>query len=198
MRDTKTHQRGDGEPRAKTPPPENPAPATVEQESPASRGTFLVFVSVAVVAIFAAYANHFHNSFHFDDAHTIEQNVYIRNLHNIPRFFTDATTFSSLPANQTWRPIVSLSLALDYRLGKGPRSLLVSRLHIPLVPGSARSDVFALSRRLRRSRAAPGQPLHRSLRRPLVRPASRRRRDRQLRNPTRRSLRHSRSRSRVW
>ena len=74
---------------------------------------------VAVVAIFAAYANHFHNSFHFDDAHTVVNNVYIRNLHNIPRFFTDATTFSSLPANQTWRPIVSLSLAIDYKLGRG-------------------------------------------------------------------------------
>jgi hypothetical protein len=27
-----------------------------------------------VVALVAAYANHFHNSFHFDDAHTIENN----------------------------------------------------------------------------------------------------------------------------
>jgi protein O-mannosyl-transferase len=80
---------------------------------------FPLFVRLAFVAILAAYSNHFHNSFHFDDAHTIEQNVYIRNLHNIPRIFTDATTFSSLPANQTWRPIVSLSLALDYRLANG-------------------------------------------------------------------------------
>ena len=119
MRDTKSHPRGDGEPRSKTPPPENPAPATAEPETPASRRTFLVFVCVAVVAIFAAYANHFHNSFHFDDAHTVVNNVYIHDLHNIPRFFTDATTFSSLPANQTWRPIVSLSLAIDYKLGHG-------------------------------------------------------------------------------
>ena len=97
----------------------NSAPAPAEPQSPASRKIFLVFVCVAVVAIFAAYANHFHNSFHFDDAHTVVNNVYIRNLHNIPRFFTDATTFSSLPANQTWRPIVSLSLAIDYKLGRG-------------------------------------------------------------------------------
>jgi hypothetical protein len=27
-------------------------------------------VTVLLVAITAAYANHFHNSFHFDDAHT--------------------------------------------------------------------------------------------------------------------------------
>ena len=95
----------------------NSAPAPAEPQSPASRRIFLLFVCVAVVAIFAAYANHFHNSFHFDDAHTVVNNVYIRNLHNIPRFFTDATTFSSLPANQTWRPIISLSLAIDYKLG---------------------------------------------------------------------------------
>ena len=68
-------------------------------------------MSVAIVAIFAAYANHFHNSFHFDDAHTVSTTFTFTILHNIPRFFTDATTFSSLPANQTWRPIVSLSLA---------------------------------------------------------------------------------------
>jgi len=104
------------------PRPDAPSPrggqAALPQESQRPN-RFPLFVLLAFVAILAAYSNHFHNSFHFDDAHTIEQNVYIRNLHNIPRFFTDATTFSSLPANQTWRPIVSLSLALDYRIAKG-------------------------------------------------------------------------------
>jgi protein O-mannosyl-transferase len=65
--------------------------------------------------ILAAYSNHFHNSFHFDDSHTIEQNFHIRDLRNIPRF-ADMTTFSTRPANQTWRPIVSISLALDYKI----------------------------------------------------------------------------------
>src|SRR5260370_34564214 len=76
---------------------------------------------VAVVAVFAAFSNHYHNSFHFDDAHTVIDNVYIRDLQNIPRFFTDATTFSSLAANQTWRPLVSTSLSIDYWLGGGLR-----------------------------------------------------------------------------
>lgn len=80
---------------------------------------FLLMVLFALVAIFAAYSNHFHNSFHFDDAHTVQNNLYIRDLRNIPKFFTDATTFSSLPANQTWRPIVSLSLAMDYKISGG-------------------------------------------------------------------------------
>ena len=72
-----------------------------------------------LIAILAVYANHFHNSFHFDDAHTIENNAAIRELHNIPKFFRDATTFSSLPSNQSYRPLVSTLLAIDYRLGGG-------------------------------------------------------------------------------
>ena len=73
-------------------------------------------VLVALVLV-AAYANHFHNSFHFDDAHTIVNNAAIRELGNIPRFFTDATTFSALPSNQSYRPLVSTLLAIDYRIG---------------------------------------------------------------------------------
>lgn len=70
-------------------------------------------------AVLAAYANHFHNSFHFDDEHTITDNSSIRCMGNLPRFFTDATTFSVLPANRSWRPLVTASLAVDYWLGSG-------------------------------------------------------------------------------
>jgi tetratricopeptide (TPR) repeat protein len=80
---------------------------------------FFLFAGLAVLAVCAAYANHFHNSFHFDDAHAVVNNVYIRSLHNIPLFLTDGRTFSSLPTNQTWRPLVSISLAIDYYLGHG-------------------------------------------------------------------------------
>ena len=68
-------------------------------------------------ALTAAYANHFQNSFHFDDAHTIVNNAAIRDIKNIPRFFTDARTFSSLPSNQSYRPLVSTLLAIDHKLG---------------------------------------------------------------------------------
>lgn len=67
----------------------------------------------------AAYSNSFHNSFHFDDAHTIANNLFIRNIANIPLFFKDSTTFSSLPTNQSYRPVVSATLAIDYWLGNG-------------------------------------------------------------------------------
>jgi protein O-mannosyl-transferase len=73
--------------------------------------------SLVVLAILAAYSNHFQNSFHFDDAHTIVINAAIRELRNIPLFFRDATTFSALPSNQSYRPLISTLLAIDYRLG---------------------------------------------------------------------------------
>jgi tetratricopeptide (TPR) repeat protein len=65
------------------------------------------------------YSNHFHNSFHFDDSHTIQNNLYIQHIGNIPLFFKDGRTFSSLPSNQSYRPILSTTLAIDYWLGKG-------------------------------------------------------------------------------
>src|ERR1035438_3576809 len=64
----------------------------------------------------AAYSNHWHNSFHFDDSHTIKTNAYIRDIKNIPLFFKSAETFSSLPQNQSYRPLVSTTLAIDYWL----------------------------------------------------------------------------------
>jgi tetratricopeptide (TPR) repeat protein len=69
-----------------------------------------------VVVILATYSNHFHNGFHFDDGHTIVNNAAIRELRNIPLFFRDATTFSTLPSNQSYRPLVSTLLAIDYQL----------------------------------------------------------------------------------
>lgn len=76
----------------------------------------LLFVGLAV---FAVYARHFDNSFHFDDSHSVEQNPHIRTLSNISTFFFDATTFSVLPLNQSYRPVVTASLAVDYWLGGG-------------------------------------------------------------------------------
>jgi protein O-mannosyl-transferase len=75
--------------------------------------------ALLLLAILVAYANHFHNSFHIDDRHTIMSNASIRELRNIPLFFRDATTFSALPSNQSYRPLVSTLLAIDYRLAHG-------------------------------------------------------------------------------
>ena len=79
-------------------------------------------VGAALVALIliAAYANHFQNSFHFDDAHTIVNNAAIREIKNIPLFFSDARSFSALPSNQSYRPIVSTLFAIDYWLSASP------------------------------------------------------------------------------
>ena len=80
---------------------------------------FLLHCLGLVLVVWTAYCNHFHNDFHFDDAHTVTHNMAIGRLHNIPRFFVDATLFSTSPEARTWRPVVTASLAVDYWLGHG-------------------------------------------------------------------------------
>ena len=70
------------------------------------------------LVVLAAYANHFQNRFHFDDAPTVVENRFVRDLRNIPSFFTDSAKFSINPAGQVYRPVVTTSLALDYRLAR--------------------------------------------------------------------------------
>jgi protein O-mannosyl-transferase len=85
----------------------------------AARAAYPVACTVALLLICGAYANHFHNEFHFDDVHTIQNNLSIRDLRNIPGFFASAKAFSSLPTHQSYRPLVTATLAIDYRLGSG-------------------------------------------------------------------------------
>ncbi|RTL51089.1 MAG: tetratricopeptide repeat protein [Sphingobacteriales bacterium] len=82
------------------------------------KAAFPILLAVLLVTTLV-YWNHFYNTFHFDDEHTIVNNVYIRSLKYIPSFFIDGTTFSTLPQNQSYRPIVSLTLAIDYWLAGG-------------------------------------------------------------------------------
>ncbi|HNZ42878.1 MAG TPA: tetratricopeptide repeat protein [Bacteroidales bacterium] len=79
---------------------------------------------IALAILFAAglvitYSNHFNNGFHFDDSHTIQDNPYITSLKNVPLFFKDTKTFSSMPSHQGYRPMVTTTLAVDYWLGGG-------------------------------------------------------------------------------
>jgi tetratricopeptide (TPR) repeat protein len=82
-------------------------------------GAFAVACLTALALLGSAYANHFANAFQFDSFHVIENNLAIRSLSNIPRFFVDADTFSVLPQNATYRPLLSTSYALDYWLAGG-------------------------------------------------------------------------------
>jgi protein O-mannosyl-transferase len=76
-------------------------------------------LGMLLTAVTVTYSNHFHNSFHFDDAYTVVANPYIRDLHNAALFFRDARTSCTLPANQSYRPLMALSFAVDYWLGHG-------------------------------------------------------------------------------
>lgn len=80
---------------------------------------FALACAAALLLFAAAYANSLRNGFHFDDAHVVQNNPFVRDLANAPRFFTDAHTFSSLPANTVYRPLVTLSLAIDYAIAGG-------------------------------------------------------------------------------
>ena len=102
------------------------------------RNLFILACLAAAALIVAAYANSLDNSFHFDDSHVIESNLFIRSLNNVRLFFTDAHTFSSLPQNATYRPLVTLSLALDYARGGGlaPRAFHVTQIALLLITGA--------------------------------------------------------------
>ena len=92
------------------------------RETPPPRGHRIRFVPMlagVLLAVFAAYANHFHNSFHFDDHSAISENPYIRSLSHLPQIFTDARTSTVNPHNQIYRPLVTASLAIDHWLAGG-------------------------------------------------------------------------------
>ncbi len=90
-----------------------------DTSSKTSQPSFLILAFVLLIGTLITYSNHFRNGFHFDDSHVIVDNVHIRNVRNIPLLFKDGTMFSSLPTNQSYRPVVSATLAIDYWLGKG-------------------------------------------------------------------------------
>src|SRR2546430_12175467 len=76
----------------------------------------LVAAALAAAAIVWAYSNSLHNTSQSDDHHTIVNNVFIRSLHNAPLFFRDAHTFSTRPDHATYRPLVSLTYAIDFAI----------------------------------------------------------------------------------
>lgn len=84
-----------------------------------SSSRLLLLGCLSTVALLLTYSNHFHNQFQFDDAHSIVSNGHIRDIRNIPSFFRDASTYTSLPSNQAHRPVVTTLNALDYWIAGG-------------------------------------------------------------------------------
>jgi protein O-mannosyl-transferase len=69
--------------------------------------------SIAAIA-FASHLNSLPGAFHYDDAHSISENVAIRHAANILQFFVDPALFSSESSMAMYRPLVVLSYALNY------------------------------------------------------------------------------------
>jgi len=108
--------------------------------SPAARGGWIrrhgAFATCGVLALavlFAAYSNHFDNGFYFDDHHVIVENLYIRSLENFSLYFTDNQTFSNRPENSLYRPLLTLSYALDYWAGGGLDPVVFHRTQFSLL-----------------------------------------------------------------
>jgi len=75
--------------------------------------TFFILLSLGI------YFNSLHNDFHYDDLHHIQKNFYIRDIKNIPLFFTEPRTFSALSGiAHHYRPLVMVSYAVNYYFGK--------------------------------------------------------------------------------
>lgn len=86
-----------------------------------SKGGILFLALIGFAALILVYYNHFDNPFELDDSHTIVNNQAIREL-NVGEFFKDPRTFSSLPANQAYRPGVTTLNAIDYVIwSEGPQ-----------------------------------------------------------------------------
>lgn len=71
-----------------------------------------------LAACLLVYANSLDNSFHYDDEHSIQKNIHIRDLGNFPRFFTDPSTFSVDHDKGMFRPLLLVSYALNYAYGE--------------------------------------------------------------------------------
>lgn len=60
------------------------------------------------------YFNSFHNQFVWDDSHFIIQNIFVQSLNYIPQIFTSNTIAGAGATSDYYRPLTSLSFAIDY------------------------------------------------------------------------------------
>jgi hypothetical protein len=97
-------------------------------KKPYSIPFFGVALALVITLIFA-YKDHFDNPFHFDDDHTIVKNSSLDTM-DLGRFLTDPTAFSTLPANQAWRPGMTITNSIDTILSGEKADPFVFHVHI--------------------------------------------------------------------
>jgi tetratricopeptide (TPR) repeat protein len=90
------------------------------------RHSELLAFCVLLLISLIAYSNSLSNSFHFDDIVGVVRNPTIRDLRNIPSYFTDPSTFA-LGRTREWRPVLQITYALNYYMaGLNPLIFRVS------------------------------------------------------------------------
>ena len=107
---------------------------------------FGVVAALVIAAVIGAYSNTFANGFHLDDEYGLIQNPWIRSLANVPHFFADPFTLTTLARNADYRPVLQATYALNYSISQyKPWSWHVMNLflHVIVVLG-----VYTLGRTL--------------------------------------------------
>jgi hypothetical protein len=82
-----------------------------------SNGRHAIFLCLLVAAGLFAYANNFTAEFVYDDYPFIVENPAVRTLSDPVRFFFDRASFSEKGQYVIYRPLATLSFALNYSLG---------------------------------------------------------------------------------
>jgi tetratricopeptide (TPR) repeat protein len=76
------------------------------------------YAALAVVFVcFLAYSNSLRAGFHYDDAHHVVENPFLRDLRYVPHYFHRPDMFSALPGHDMYRPLVLATFAWNYHWG---------------------------------------------------------------------------------
>jgi len=65
---------------------------------------------------FLVYANGYDHAYQLDDTYTLVTNPSVRSLANIPRYFVDPGTYTSVREQVDYRPVLQVSYALNYAI----------------------------------------------------------------------------------
>lgn len=76
----------------------------------------VVQLLVLVVASVLVYSNTFDNGFHYDDAHRVQYNPGVQEFWPPWRHFADPATSATLPRVRQYRPLLPLSLSINYAI----------------------------------------------------------------------------------
>lgn len=132
---------------------------TLARANVVDRALAALAVVLCLAGALVAYGNSLDNEFALDDSHSIQSNAWVRSLAHVPRYFADASTFSTLRTNVDYRPLLQTSYAVNYALsGYDVRGWRLGNLAIHVVVSIT---IFFLGRRLFGSRAlapVPGLP----------------------------------------